>query len=88
MSCFFERQKSDFPEFDEKYLEVLLPENADILDKLASYNNFAIFHHDLWNSTGRRFAYAIINECIKACPHEEGRNHIRKHFGINNDTNI
>ena len=88
MSCFFERQKSDFPEFDEKYLEVLLPDNPDILDKLASYNTFAIFHHDLWNSTGRRFAYAIIQECIKACPHEEGRNHIRKHFGIKYESNI
>lgn len=85
MSCFFERQKSDFPEFDKKYLEILLPENADVLDELAAYTNFNIFHHDLWNGTGRRFARAIIEECIKACPQEDGRNHIRKHFGITDE---
>lgn len=24
----------------------------------------------------------VVEECIKACPHEDGRNHIRRHFGI------
>lgn len=88
MSCYFERTKSDFPEFDEAYLKVLLPDNPDVLDILASQTSFNIFHHDLWNGTGRRFADAIIQECIKACPHEDGRNQIRKHFGIKNESNI
>lgn len=31
-------------------------------------------------------ADSIILECIKACPHEDGRNHIRKHFKIDERT--
>ena len=81
-------KKSDFPEFDKAYETVLLPDNPDILDVLAVKSSFTIFLHDLWRGTGRRFAHAIIQECIKSCPHEESRNHIRKHFGIKDDRNI
>lgn len=28
------------------------------------------------------FAKSIIQACIQACPHEDGRKHIRQHFGI------
>lgn len=28
------------------------------------------------------FGRLIIEQAIKACPHEDGRNHIRKHFGV------
>lgn len=99
MSCFFERRESDFPEFDKKYLEVLLPENPDVLDKLAAYTNFDIFHHDLWNGTGRRFARAIIEECIDVMKQQESlptgtlyaktvtihEQVIKQHFGITDE---
>lgn len=29
-----------------------------------------------------KFANLIVTECIKACPQEDGRKHIREHFGI------
>jgi hypothetical protein len=88
MSCFFERQKSDFPEFDKAYRTILLPDNPDALSIMASESNFNIFHHDLWNSTGRRFAEMIIRKCIEidvqnpdAAPGVE----IAKYFGMNNE---
>ena len=73
---------SDFPEFDEVYYKVLLPENPNKFDIMAAKSNFNIYHHDLWIGTGKRFAEMIVNECIKACPHEDGRNHIRKYFEV------
>ena len=77
-----EMMDSDFPSFDEAYLKFMLPENPDQFDILAAKANFGIYRHDLWRGTGRRFAESIVNECIKACPHEDGRKYIRKHFGI------
>ena len=38
---------------------------------------------DEWVSAYNQiFAESIIQACIKACPHEDGRKHIRQHFGI------
>lgn len=73
---------SDFPEFDQAYLKLMLPENPDQFDILAAQANFGIYRTDLWHGTGRRFAESIVRECIRACPQEDGRQHIRKHFGI------
>jgi hypothetical protein len=85
MSCYFERTKSDFPEFDKAYLEVLLPDTPTAFDVMASYANFNIYHSDLWNGTGRRFAEMIVRKCIEidvqnpdAAPGVE----IAKYFGI------
>jgi hypothetical protein len=91
MSCYFERTKSDFPEFDRVYNTVLLPENPHVLDEMAAYANFNIYHHDLWNSTGRRFAEMIIRKCIeidKENPDAAPGVEIAKYFGIQDDTNI
>jgi len=40
---------------------------------------------ELWQGTAERFALAIVQECIMACPHEDARNHIRRHFGVTNE---
>lgn len=73
---------SDFPDFDAAYLKTMLPENPDQFDILAAKANFGIYQHDLWRGTGRRFAESIVRECIRACPHDDGRKHIKKHFGL------
>ena len=51
---------SDFPEFDKSYLKLMLPENPDQFHILAAKANFGIYRHDLWHSTGRRFAESIV----------------------------
>ena len=43
---------------------------------------------DGWHFDQEMFAELIVRECIKVCPHEESRNHIRKNFGIENESNI
>ena len=58
---------SDFPEFDEVYYKVLLPENPNRFDILAANANFNIYHSDLWNGTGKRFAEMIVQECVDMC---------------------
>jgi len=85
VSCHFERTKSDFPEFDKVYETVLLPDKPTVFDIMASQANFNIYHHDLWNGTGRRFVEMIVRKCIEidvdnpdAAPGVE----IAKYFGI------
>ena len=46
-----------------------VPDGLDVAEWIRTYNN--------------KLSELIINECIEACPHEDGRNHIRKHFHIN-----
>lgn len=81
---------SDFPEFDKVYYRVLLPENPNQFDLLAANANFSIYHHDLWNGVGKRFAESIVNECIgvitNAVDHREPAStyadKIKEHFGM------
>jgi hypothetical protein len=56
---------SDFPEFDEQYNKVLLPDNPDQFDFLAAKANFNIYHSDIWRGTAQRFAQSIVEECAK-----------------------
>lgn len=59
--------KSDFPEFQQRYETLLLPENPDRFDILASQANFTIYHHDLWNGVAKRFSEMIAAECAAIC---------------------
>ncbi len=83
MSCYFERGKSDFPEFDRAYKTVLLPENPDRFDLIAAEANFNMYHHDLWRGTAERFARMVVEESIKCCGSQADKNNIRRHFGLN-----
>ena len=79
---------SDFPEFDEAYLRMMLPENPDQFDILAAKANFGIYRHDLWHGTGRRFAELIVRECadvgskFSMAHPEDIRYQIKRHFGV------
>jgi len=55
---------------------------TDRFEQLAKQASFNIYKSDLWQGTGQRFAESIVQECIQACLHEDARQHIRKHFGI------
>ena len=79
---------SDFPEFDKSYLKLMLPENPDQFHILAARANFGIYRHDLWHSTGRRFAESIVAECIRLCDEvdlagaDDCIDKIQDHFGV------
>jgi hypothetical protein len=79
---------SNFPEFDEAYLKLMLPENPDQFDILAARANFGIYRHDLWQGTGRRFAESIVQECIRECEYAcdndafKAAEAIKEHFGL------
>jgi hypothetical protein len=81
---------SDFPDFDEAYVKLMLPENPNQFDLLAARANFGIYRHDLWQGTGRRFAESIVKECMSvvqnAVDHREPAStyadKIRERFGI------
>jgi hypothetical protein len=36
-----------------------------------------------WEATLETFVKLVVLECIRACPQEDGRQHIRKHFELN-----
>lgn len=79
---------SDFPEFDKAYYEVLLPDNADRFNHLASQTHFNIYNSLIWRGTGRLFAEAIVKECIGVVEKDMDPNanwcsdKILKHFGV------
>ena len=55
---------------------------TDRFERLAEQASFNIYKSDLWRGTGHRFAESVVQECIRACPHEDARKYIRQHFGI------
>ena len=60
-------------------------ERNEKLKEIAKQSHFNIYMSELWQGTAERFALAIVQECIMACPHEDARNHIRRHFGVTNE---
>lgn len=74
------REQAEQRAVESKDIEPIV--TTDRFEQLAKESSFNIYKSDLWRGTGQRFAESIVNECIKACPHEDARQHIRKHFGI------
>ena len=89
---------SDFPEFDAAYNTILIRDKEDRFEHLAAQANFNVYHSDIWRGTGRKFAEAIVEECITIL-HEHidesssdarflalkaYRQDLKEHFGINN----
>ena len=55
--------KSDFPEFDRAYDGILLPDDADVFNRIAAQTRFNIYNSPIWRVQGRKFTEAIIKEC-------------------------
>ena len=73
---------SNFPEFDKAYNNVLIKDPTDKFERLAADANFNVYHSDIWRGTGRKFAEAIVRECVSCCGSQSDKQNLLKHFGI------
>ena len=73
---------SNFPEFDKAYNNVLIKDPTDKFERLAADANFNVYHSDIWRGTGRKFAEAIVRECVSCCGSQADKQNLLKHFGI------
>lgn len=77
--------KSDFPEFDRAYEDILLPDDADIFNHIAAQTRFNIYNSPIWRIQGRTFSHAIIQECIDNLflhGYDDAADQLTKHFKI------
>ena len=54
----------------------------DPFKAIADRAHFNIYHSDLWNGTGRRFAEMIVQECASMCMSQADRRNLRQAFGL------
>ena len=80
--------KSDFPDFDKAYDEMLLPEDADVFNRIAAETRFNIYNSPIWRVQGRKFAEAVIKECANRCGSQADQRNLLKSFGIEVESNI
>ena len=79
---------TDFPEFNEAYNTILIKDPTDKFERLAADANFNVYHSDIWRGTGRKFAEAIVRECVACCGSQADKNNLLRHFGIPVESNI
>ena len=76
---------SDFPDFDEAYDSILLPEDADVFNRIAAQTRFNIYNSPIWRVQGRKYSEAVVQECVDNLflhGYDDAANQLTKHFGI------
>ena len=76
---------SDFPEFDQAYDAVLLPDDADIFNHIAAGTRFNIYNSPIWRVQGRKYSVAVVEECInnlRSNGYDDAADQLIKHFGV------
>jgi hypothetical protein len=74
--------KSDFPEFDKAYNEILLPEDADYFNHVAAATRFNIYNSPIWRVQGRKFAETVVKECCRMMEDNLTVEDIKQQFNI------
>ena len=80
--------KSDFPDFDESYRHVLLPDDADVFNYIAADTRFNIYNSPIWRVQGRKFVEAIVRECADRCGSQADQRNLLKSFGFEAESNV
>ena len=80
--------KSDFPDFDESYRHVLLPDDADVFNYIAADTRFNIYNSPIWRVQGRRFVEAIVRECADRCGSQADQRNLLTSCGFEAESNI
>jgi hypothetical protein len=76
---------SDFPEFDEAYDAVLLPDDSDVFNHIAARTRFNIYNSPIWRVQGRKYSVAVVEECIdnlRLNGYDDAAEQLTKHFGV------
>ena len=74
--------KSAFPEFDQVYEAILLPEDADRFNHIAAETRLNIYNSPIWRVQGRKFTEAVVKECCKMMEDNLTVTEIKQHFNI------
>ena len=54
----------------------------DPFKDIADQAHFNVYHSNLWNGTGRRFAEMIVERCASMCGSQADRKNLRQAFGL------
>ena len=79
---------NDFPEFQQAYNTVLLPDDADQFNHLAAATRFNIYNSPIWRVQGKVFSHAIIQACIDNLflhGYDDAADQLAKHFEVNHE---
>ena len=75
---------SNFPDFDEAYDTVLLPDDADLFNHIAARTRFNIYNSPIWRTQGRKYSVAVVEECVdnlRLNGYDDAAEQLIKHFG-------
>lgn len=76
---------SNFPDFDEAYDTVLLPDDADLFNHIAARTRFNIYNSPIWRTQGRKYSVAVVEECVdnlRLNGYDDAAEQLIKHFGV------